>query len=156
MNDKTNSNNLIKEQNPKQKSADQLQNITNEDLLQKKKKHKLSEQEYEDKLNYLQQKYPKCFTSPPSPLAIEIHKELHILEKNIISKTKINRILARYVRSKDYRKSLIENADRLNLDGSFHSKVTKKQLTRQKWKKSFKAKQQDLDSNYNKEQEIDL
>ena len=112
--------------------------------------------EYEDKLNYLQQKYPKCFTSPPSPLAIEIHKELHILEKNIISKTKINRILARYVGSKDYRNALIENTDRLNLDGSLNSKVTKEQLTRQKWKKSFKAKQQDLDSNYNKEQEIDL
>ena len=152
MNDKTNSNNLIKEQ----KSTEQLQDITNEDLLQKKKKPKLSVQEYEDKLNYLQQKYPKCFTSPPSPLAIEIHKELHILEKNIISKTKINRVLARYVRSKDYRKDLIENSDRLNLDGSLHSKVTREQLTRQKWKKSFKAKQQDLDSNYNKEREIDL
>lgn len=152
MNDKTNSNNLIKEQ----KSTEQLQDITNEDSLQKKKKPKLSVQEYEDKLNYLQQKYPKCFTSPPSPLAIEIHKELHILEKNIISKTKINRVLARYVRSKDYRKALIENSDRLNLDGSLHSKVTREQLTRQKWKKSFKAKQQDLDSNYNKEREIDL
>ena len=33
MNDKTNSNNLIKEQ----KSTEQLQDITNEDLLQKKK-----------------------------------------------------------------------------------------------------------------------
>ena len=152
MNDKTNSNNLIKEQ----KSTEQLQDITNEDSLQKKKKPKLSVQEYEDKLNYLQQKYPKCFTSPPSPLAIEIHKEFHILEKNIISKTKINRVLARYVRSKDYRKALIENSDRLNLDGSLHSKVTREQLTRQKWKKSFKAKQQDLDSNYNKEREIDL
>ena len=152
MNDKTNSNNLIKEQ----KSTEQLQDVANEDSLQKKKKPKLSVQEYEDKLNYLQQKYPKCFTSPPSPLAIEIHKELHILEKNIISKTKINRVLARYVRSKDYRKALIENSDRLNLDGSLHSKVTREQLTRQKWKKSFKAKQQDLDSNYNKEREIDL
>ena len=115
MNDKTNSNNLIKEQNTEQKSVDQLQDVTNEDLLQKKKNPKLSRQEYEDKLNYLQQKYTKCFTCPPSPLAIEINKELHILEKNIISKTKINRILARYVRSKDYRKALIENADRLNL-----------------------------------------
>ena len=49
MNDKRNSNNLIKEQNPEQKRADQLQNITNEDLLQKKKKPKLSRQEYKDK-----------------------------------------------------------------------------------------------------------
>ena len=151
MNDKTNSNNLIKEQ----KSTEQLQDVANEDSLQKKKKPKLSVQEYEDKLNYLQQKYPKCFTSPPSPLAIEIHKEFHILEKNIISKTKINRVLARYVRSKDYRKDLIENADRLNLDGSLHSKVTREQLTRQKWKKSFKEKQQALYSYHNKEQEID-
>ena len=35
------------------------------------------------------------------------------------------------------------------------NKVTKEQLTRQKWKKSFKAKQQNLDSNHNKEKEID-
>ena len=44
MNDKTNSNNLIKEQNTEQKSSDQLQDITNEGLLQKKKKSKLSRQ----------------------------------------------------------------------------------------------------------------
>jgi len=155
MKDKQNSNNLAKGQDPEQKNAEQLQDAANESLLHKKNKLKLSGQEYEDKLNYLQQKYPKCFTSPPSPLAIEIHKELHILEKNIISRTKINRILARYVRSKDYRMAVIENADRLNLDGSFHSKVTKEQLTRQKWKKSCKAKQQTLDSNHNKEQKID-
>ena len=36
------------------------------------------------------------------------------------------------------------------------NKVTKKQLIRQKWKKSFKAKQHTLKSNHNKEQEIDL
>ena len=140
MNDKTNSNNLIKEQNTEQKSVDQLQDVTNEDLLQNAKKPKLSRQEYENKLNYLQQKYTKCFTCPPSPLAIEINKELHILEKNIISRTKINRILARYVKSKDYRKALIENADRLNLDGSFHSKVTKEQLNKAKMEKIFQRK----------------
>ena len=44
MNDKTNLNNLIKEQNTEQKSVDQLQDITNEGLLQKKKKSKLSRQ----------------------------------------------------------------------------------------------------------------
>ena len=34
MNDKTNSNNLIKKQNTEQKSVDQLQDVTNEVLLQ--------------------------------------------------------------------------------------------------------------------------
>ena len=84
--------------------------------------------EYEDKLNYLQQKYPKCFTCPPYPLAIEIHKELQVLEKNIISRTKINRILARYVRSQDKPPnggSLMLSIVAASVDKWYHKNLTK-------------------------------
>ncbi len=86
-------------------------------------KPKMTIEDYKEKLLLFQKKYPKCFTNPPSPLAIDIHKELLESFKDDLSKTKIKYILGRYTRSKPYLRSLKLGAKRLNLDGSTHSFV---------------------------------
>lgn len=110
---------------------------TNESPKKKEKKLLMPKEEFQEKLKYLQTKYPKCFTTPPSPLAIGIHKELISLEKDYMSTITIRNIFKIYTKSKEYRKNHLRGKDRLNLDGTVHSQVTDEQM--ENFKQKYKA-----------------
>ncbi len=67
--------------------------------------------------------YPEVFSRDnPKPLKIGIQEDLVADDK--VSRTKIKRALASYVRSPQYLKSFEENADRIGLDGKPAGKVS--------------------------------
>jgi len=87
------------------------------------KKFAFSKEDYYAILKYMQEHYPKCFTTPPSPLAIGIHNLLFAIEDMPFSKTKTRRFFASYTRTKKYLSSLVVGNDRIGLDGMPTSKV---------------------------------
>jgi sRNA-binding protein len=94
---------------------------SNEDLnkeAQSKKKGFLPKDVIKKHIEYFQVKYPKCFTTPPSPLSIDIHLELRIRENGNMSNNLINRLLAFYTKSGKYIKCLRVGKKRLDLDGN--------------------------------------
>lgn len=91
------------------------------------RKYLIDPEKYQEILKNLQDLYPKCFTTPPSPLALKIHEPLYDDPQNDLTKTTIRRFLHIYCMHKPYRKSLKPGIDRLNLDGSVQSKVTEEQ-----------------------------
>lgn len=72
---------------------------------------------YKTLLPFFQKQYPKCFTIPQSPLAIGIGEML--IEKEGATKTEadIKKFLAMYVNTVTYNESIIEGANRIDLDG---------------------------------------
>lgn len=67
--------------------------------------------------------YPAAFSSDePKPLKIGIQEDLVSEEK--VSRGKIKRALATYVRNPRYLQSLVEGADRVDLQGESAGKVT--------------------------------
>jgi ProP effector len=106
---------------------------------QKPRKPKTKKQLFATKnnklLNYLRTNYPDCFTTPPSPLAIGIHKQLQEAEDakegSIMTRTNIYKTLQAYTRRKDYGQSIVLNAPRLNLDGSSDTTVTQQHVENQ-------------------------
>lgn len=122
-------------------STGQSKDQEEEAAKQKTRKFKISYKEYQRYLKHLQTKYPKCFTDPPSPLAVGIHKELLESEKKDISKTRIRYFLRYYIGSKKYQEALNTGTNRLNLDGSVASKVLKSEIDlkiKKKLKKQLK------------------
>ena len=86
---------------------------------------------YYKTLKYLCKKYPNCFKKRPDypiPLAIRIHKQLQVQEEGNLSHTDIAKFLSVYTRSAFYKSSLHIGVTRVNLDGSFASIVTEKEL----------------------------
>ncbi len=71
----------------------------------------------------LVENYPQAFNSEePKPLKIGIQEDLVSDEK--VSRSKIKRALATYVRNPRYLKSLVEGADRVDLQGESTGKVS--------------------------------
>jgi len=97
-----------------------------------RKKMPIAPYKVKELLEYLKTTYPKCFTTPPSPLAIGIHYQLWDTEltkdDTPFNKNNLRIILYIYTHNKKYITTLIENADRFNLDGSVSSKVTIEEL----------------------------
>ncbi|WP_367364666.1 ProQ/FINO family protein [Candidatus Tisiphia endosymbiont of Nedyus quadrimaculatus] len=91
----------------------------------------LSKDEYTNILNLLQTTYPKCFTTPPTPLAIGIHKELLLLEQEYLPKTKIRKFLRIYCRNINYRKAIILGSNRVNLNGTVVGTITENKPLKQ-------------------------
>ena len=83
----------------------------------------ISHKDYCAMLKHMQEHYSKCFTTPPSPLAIGIHNQIFVIKDMPFSKTKLRRLLARYTRTRKYFDNLIVGNDRLALDGTPTSKV---------------------------------
>ena len=83
----------------------------------------ISHKDYCAMLKHMQEHYSKCFTIPPSPLAIGIHNQIFAIKDMPFSKTKLRRFLARYTRTRKYFDNLIVGNDRLALDGTSASKV---------------------------------
>mgnify|MGYP003321209020 FL=1 len=100
-------------------------------LEKQKKKHRMQPKLYYKTLKYLCTKYPNCFKKRPDypiPLAIRIHKQLQVQEEGNLSHTDIAKFLFVYTRSAFYKSSLHIGVTRVNLDGSFASIVTEKEL----------------------------
>ena len=72
---------------------------------------------YKTLLPCFQKQYPKCFTIPQSPLAIDIAKML-VEKENNQTEADIKKFLAMYVNTVTYNDSIIEGANRIDLDGN--------------------------------------
>ena len=96
-----------------------------------KKKYRMDPKLYYKTLKYLCKKYSNCFKKKPDypiPLAIRIHKQLQVQEEGNLSHTDIAKFLFVYTRSPFYKSSMHIGVTRVNLDGSFASIVTEKEL----------------------------
>ncbi|MGH1463154.1 MAG: ProQ/FINO family protein [Neptuniibacter sp.] len=94
-------------------------------------------------LQLLMEAYPKTFDrSNVRPLKIGIQEDLIADEK--VSKNKIKRALASYVRSLNYYRSLREGVDRIDINGDPEGQVTKEEseYAKQKLKEINKARQE--------------
>ena len=93
-------------------------------------------------LQLLLEAYPKTFDrNNVRPLKIGIQEDLIADEK--VSKNKIKRALASYVRSLNYYRSLREGVDRVDINGEAAGQVTKEESdhAKQKLKEINKARQ---------------
>lgn len=93
-------------------------------------------------LQLLMEAYPKTFDrNNVRPLKIGIQEDLIADEK--VSKNKIKRALASYVRSLNYYRSLREGAERIDINGEAAGQVTKEESdhAKQKLKEINKARQ---------------
>lgn len=113
--------------------------IEDKSVKKKRRRYIISNEDYQNRLKYFQEKYPKCFTIPPSPLAIGIHNE--ILKQEIISRTKLKSFLRRYTQAKAYRENLTVGRVRLFLDGSISSQVLEIEADQSKWQEYLKLQQ---------------
>ena len=94
-------------------------------------------------LQLLLEAYPKTFDrNNVRPLKIGIQEDLIADEK--VSKNKIKRALASYVRSLNYYRSLREGVDRVDINGESAGQVTKEEsdYAKQKLKEINKARQE--------------
>jgi len=94
-------------------------------------------------LQLLLEAYPKTFDrGNVRPLKIGIQEDLVADEK--VSKNKIKRALASYVRSLNYYRSLREGADRIDINGEPAGQVTKEESdhAKEKLKEINKARQE--------------
>ena len=102
-----------------------------------KKQPLLSDDDYLSILQYLQEHYPKCFPpeGPVVPLALGIHNQIFAVPDMPFSKMKIRKFLKIYVSKRDYRKELIIDNSRFNLDGTVASKILPEETNWLVWKK---------------------
>ncbi len=100
----------------------------------------ISDEEYKEVLEYLQQHYPSCFKADRiTPLAVGISNQIFAINSPY-SKVKIRRFLRRYTKSAKYRKNLMIGANRYNLDGSISSQVLEEEVNKSKWNELKDAK----------------
>lgn len=87
---------------------------------------------FDTAINYLRTTYPKCFTNPPSPLAIGIHKQLkeqiNVEGTPLADRKSIHVFLHFYISSLRYKSAFVIDAERRNLDGSVQSIITVDQV----------------------------
>ena len=73
---------------------------------------------YKTLLPFFQKQYPKCFTIPQSPLAIGIIDMLIAKKEDTQTEADIKKFLSMYVNTVTYNESIIEGANRIDLDGN--------------------------------------
>ena len=103
----------------------------------KQKKILLAPIEYQEVLTYIQKHFPDAFPHnlTPLPLAIGIHNQIFSIPDLPFSKMKIRKFLKIYVSKRDYRKELIVDNSRFNLDGTIASKILPEETNWLIWKK---------------------
>lgn len=95
----------------------------------KKKKLLMSKDKYQEIFNHFNNKYPKCFKTEVAPLKIGIHEDLWRNDlDDKITKTVIRKFLHIYSHKKDYKKSMVLGANRIDLNGDIVSSVTEKEI----------------------------
>lgn len=102
----------------------------------KQKKILLAPIEYQEVLAYMQKHFPNAFpyNLDPLPLAIGIHNQIFSIPDLPFSKMKIRKFLKIYVSKRDYRKELIVDNSRFNLDGTIASKILPEETNWLIWK----------------------
>ncbi len=103
-------------------------NISTDSVVVHQKSLAKEKEQYKKSLEFVSTRYPKCFTIPPSPLKIGIHKDLYDMQDGNLSKTTIRRFLAKYCKSQDYKNAHILGALRVDLNGNSESSVTEEQI----------------------------
>lgn len=98
----------------------------------------LAPHKYKTIMAFLKETYPKCFTYPPVPLKLYIHKELLELHPEKFSKTDIRKFLIAYCNSKAYRQVHTAGASRIDLQGNVSSIITEEQV-QNKYRKKIKS-----------------
>ena len=139
--DKTDSHKLNEEIKPEPKNNDNVQStkkIIPEAI--KQKKLLLTEEEYQEVLKYMQKHFPNVFpyNLDPLPLAIGIHNQIFSIPDLPFSRMKIRKFLKIYVSKRDYRKELIVDNSRFNLDGTITSKILLEETNWLVWQKTRK------------------
>ena len=117
----------------KQKAAFKPKNKTDNKSQKQKieppKKRMLSFELYLKVLRHMQEKYPKCFSKPPKPVAIGILKDV-LAERQALEITRgqLQQFFHRYCGKDQYKQVLVVGAERVDLEGSVRSTVTEKEV----------------------------
>ena len=106
----------------------------------KQKKILLAKEEYQEILTYMQKHFPNAFpyNLAPLPLAIGIHNQIFSIPDLPFSKMKIRKFLKLYTSKRDYRKELIVDNSRFNLNGTIASKILPEETNWLVWQKPRK------------------
>lgn len=83
---------------------------------------------YKEILAFLRVQHPDCFTTPPKPLKLKIHEDLHRLYSGKFSKTIIGKFFTVYCGTKQYKQTLIAGADRVDLAGNVTGQITEEEI----------------------------
>ena len=104
-------------------------NPTKKERIEPPKKQMLSFELYLKVLRHLQEKYPKCFSKPPKPLAIGILKDV-LAERQALEITRgqLQQFFHRYCGKDQYKQALVVGAERVDLEGNVRSTVTEKEV----------------------------
>ncbi len=102
---------------------------TKKERIEPPRKQMLSFELYIKILRHLQDKYPKCFSKPPKPLAIGILKDV-LAERQALEITRgqLQQFFKRYCWKDQYKQALVVGAERVDLEGNVRSTVTEKEV----------------------------
>jgi sRNA-binding protein len=102
---------------------------TKKERIEPARKQMLSFELYLKVLRHLQEKYPKCFSKPPKPLAIGILKDVLVeCGKLEITRGQLQQFFHRYCGKDQYKQALVVGAERVDLEGNVRSTVTEKEV----------------------------
>jgi sRNA-binding protein len=111
------------------KSKTKTDNKPKQERIKPPRKQMLSFELYIKVLRHMQDKYPKCFSKTPKPLAIGILKdvrgECQALE---ITRGQLQQFFNRYCKKNQYKQALVFGAERVDLEGNVRSTVTEKEV----------------------------
>jgi sRNA-binding protein len=111
------------------KSKTKTDNKTKKERVEPPRKQMLSFELYIKILRHLQEKYPKCFSKPPKPLAIGILKDVLADRQALeITRGQLQQFFHRYCGKDQYKQALIVGAERVDLGGIVRSTVTEKEI----------------------------
>jgi len=124
---------MIKEKPVKDKKSQNKSGIkpsnAKKEMIELPRKQVLSFELYLKILRHLQDKYPKCFSKQPKPLAIGILKD--VLAERIeleITRGQLQQFFHRYCGKDQYKQALVVGAERVDLEGNVRSIVTAKEV----------------------------
>jgi sRNA-binding protein len=102
---------------------------TKKERIEPPRKQMLSFELYLKVLRHMQEKYPKCFSKPPKPLAIGILKDVLVeCGKLEITRGQLQQFFHRYCGKEQYKQALVFGAERVDLEGNVRSIVTEKEV----------------------------
>lgn len=112
------------------KPKNKIDNKSQKQKITPPRKQILSFEIYLKILRHMQEKYPKCFSKPPKPLAIGILKDVVLAERQALEITRgqLQQFFHRYCGKDQYKEVLVVGAERVELEGNVRSTVTEKEV----------------------------
>ena len=111
------------------KPKNKTDNKSQKQKIDPTRKQILSFELYLKVLRHMQEKYPKCFSKPPKPLAIgilkDVREECQVLE---ITRGQLQQFFKRYCWKDQYKQALVVGAERVDLEGNVRSTVTEEEV----------------------------